>query len=193
MRLEQKPTRAILIHGNAGASVNGIWFPYLKAELENLGVEVIARDFPDPIKGRQRYWLPFLRDELEPDENTLLIGHSSGALASMRLAETHRIFGSVLVAAQLTDCGYELEKRSGFFDTPYDWEQIKANQNWIIQFHSVDDPWIDVNEARSINGYLDSDYHEMEGYGHFGSYEQQMIHFPELIRVLTMKFGIINQ
>ena len=39
------------------------------------------RDFPDPHACRGSVWLPFVRDELHADENSVLIGHSSGAVA----------------------------------------------------------------------------------------------------------------
>ena len=81
----------IFIPGNGGGTVRDNWFPYLKNELEKLGIEVIARDFPDPIAARENIWLPFLENELKADENTILIGHSSGAVAAMRYAENHRL------------------------------------------------------------------------------------------------------
>ena len=43
-------------------------------------------------------WLPDL-EELGADERTILIGHSSGAVAAMRYAESHRVLGSILVYA----------------------------------------------------------------------------------------------
>ncbi|OSC51624.1 esterase, partial [Streptomyces sp. 4F] len=41
--------RVVLIHGNAGASVEGIWFPYLKRELEARGAEVVGNTVPDAL------------------------------------------------------------------------------------------------------------------------------------------------
>ena len=75
--------KVILIHGNGGSTASDIWLPWLERELTRLGLEVINRTFPDNVKARATYWLPFL-DELGADENTILIGHSSGAEAAMR-------------------------------------------------------------------------------------------------------------
>ena len=36
-------------------------------------------------------WLPFMKDELGVDENTIIIGHSSGACAAVRFAENHKV------------------------------------------------------------------------------------------------------
>jgi uncharacterized protein len=42
---------------------------------------------PDPMRARKDIWLPFIKNDLKSDENTILIGHSSGAEAAMRLGE----------------------------------------------------------------------------------------------------------
>ncbi|MFJ9691477.1 RBBP9/YdeN family alpha/beta hydrolase [Kitasatospora sp. NPDC101183] len=183
------PIRIVLIHGNAGASVEGIWFPYLKRELERLGHQVVARTFPDPIKGRMRYWLPYLTEEIRPDERTVIVGHSSGALAALRYAETAPLLGTFAVAGHHTDCGFELERRSGFFDRPWDWEAIRRNQRFIVQFHSKDDPWVPVDVAEELHRLTGSDFTLMDGMGHFGSYEQQMDTFPELLAAVRRELA----
>jgi len=73
----QLARKVILIHGNGGSEESGggsskqDWFPYIKRELSKLGIETIGRTFPDPIYAREKYWLPFLKDELGADENTV--------------------------------------------------------------------------------------------------------------------------
>lgn len=97
----------------------------------------------------------------------------------MRYAENHKILGTVLVAPCYTDLGEESEKVSGYYDLPWNWEDIIKNQKWIIQFASVDDPFIPVAEARFIHEKLGSEYHELNQ-GHF--YPQDT--FPELIEAV---------
>jgi predicted alpha/beta hydrolase family esterase len=176
--------RLVLIHGNAGASIDGIWFPYLKRELESRGYDVVAKTFPDPIKGRMRYWLPFLTDVICPDERTAIIGHSSGALTAFRYAESAPLLGTFAIAGHHTDCGFELERRSGFFDRPWDWAAIRRNQRFIVQFHSTDDPWVPVEVARELHQLSGSRLTMMDGMGHFGSYDQQMDTFPDLLEAI---------
>ncbi len=160
--------KAIFIPGNGGSSTQDNWFPAVKLELEAHGVEVISVVFPDPYLARQSYWIPFLRDELKADEKTILIGHSSGAIAAMRFAEEYLILGSVLVGAYHTDLGMESEKKSGYFDKAWNWDAIKCNQQWTILFASQDDPWIPVKEPRYLHEQLDCEYHEFKDQGHFG-------------------------
>lgn len=172
--------KAILIPGNGGGAPDDNWFPYLDRELPKLGIRVINTQFPDPELARKKYWLPFIK-ELGADENTILIGHSSGALAAMRFAETNKILGSVLVGACYTDLGDESEKQSGYYEDPWKWDAIKSNQKWIIQFASTDDPFIPIEEARYVHEHLDTEYREFRDKGHFGNDPEPKLEFPELV------------
>jgi len=172
-------TRLIFIPGNGGGTTQDNWFPSVKKELEHAGIEVIDAQFPDPQLARQSFWLPFLLNELKVDEHTILVGHSSGALAAMKLAETQKILGSVLVGACHTDLGLETEKLSGYFDTPWDWKSIKAHQKWIVLFASQDDNLISIQEPRHIHQQLGCEYHEYKDQGHFGG-DYYKPDFPEL-------------
>jgi serine hydrolase len=178
--------RAVLIHGNGTSTSTDNWFPYLKRELSKLNIKVDAPQFPDTDLARSCYWLPFLEHELKADENTIIVGHSSGAIAAMRFAETHRILGSALIGAYYTDLGVLNEKLSGYFDTPWNWEAIKHNQKWIIQFAGANDPWIPINEAHVIRDRLQTDYYESPDQGHFGGdYFKET--FPELLQAIKRK------
>ncbi|KAJ9446044.1 putative hydrolase YdeN [Diplonema papillatum] len=47
-------------------------------------VHVVLRNMPDPEVARRGVWLPFIKDRLGANERTLVIGHSSGAVAAVR-------------------------------------------------------------------------------------------------------------
>lgn len=175
--------KIIFLHGNSGEGMGHYWFPYAAREFQKLRFTVVAKSFPDARLARRSIWLPFLEKECGADENSILIGHSSGAIATMRFAEKHRIFGSVLVGAYYTDTGVENERLSGYFDDPWNWEAIRRNQNWIIQFASVDDPFFSVEEPRLVSRELKTEYHEFTDRGHFFETE-----FPELIEAVRAKF-----
>ena len=175
-------TKAIFIHGNGGGTGSDAWYPWCVSELKKYNIRALAPDFPDPLLARAQYWLPFLENELKSDENTVLVGHSSGALAAMRFAESRKIKGSILIGASHTDLGDEDEKKSGYFDSPWDWTAIRENQQWIIQFASTDDPYIPITEAHFIRDHLKTEYREFGDRGHFGQTE-----FPELLQALLTK------
>lgn len=181
-------TKAILIPGNGGGSPSDNWFPEVKTVLEVNNVEVIAEEFPDNKLARAKYWLPFIKNDLGADDTTILIGHSSGAIAAMRIAEEIKILGSVLVGTYHTDLGMSSEKESGYFDKPWDWSSIKDNQKWTIVFASQDDPWINVEEPRFIHKQLDCEYHEYQDQGHFGGdYYKET--FPELSHAIISRLS----
>lgn len=117
--------RIIFIHGNNTDHWSGGWCKWLKNELDKLGVESFFETFPDSILARSEFWLPFLKDHLKAGERDVLVGWSSGAVASMRYAEQNKILGSVLISPSYTDLGDETEKASGYFDKPWNWEAIK--------------------------------------------------------------------
>ncbi len=177
--------KAIIIPGNGADKPEDKWFPYVEKELKKLGVTVINVEFPDSMLARAKFWLPFL-EKLRADEHTILIGHSSGAIAAMRFAESHKIFGTVLVGAYVSDLGEQSEKISGYFDEPWKWDAIRKNQKWIIQFSSTDDPFIPVAEARKVHEKLQTDYHEYADQGHFGS-RNGKVEFPEMIEAIKRK------
>lgn len=162
-------TKIVFIPGNGGCTTQSFWFPRLKSELESNNLDVVAADFPDSDLARESYWIPFLKDELKVGSSTVLVGHSTGAIAALRFAQNYPILGSVLVGAYHTDLGIEKEKQSEYFDTPWDWDKICHNQKWISVFASQDDPWIPVKEARYLHDQLNCEYHEFKNRGHFGS------------------------
>jgi predicted alpha/beta hydrolase family esterase len=168
--------KAILIHGNGGSTAGDIWLPWLERELAALGLEVINQTFPDNVKARARFWLPFI-ESLGADENTILIGHSSGAVAAMRYAETHRLLGSILVGVCHTDLGDGGEAASGYYSAPWQWQRIRENQQWMAVFNSTDDPHIPIAEARFVAAQLRCSYHEFNDRGHFVDSRE----FPEVV------------
>jgi predicted alpha/beta hydrolase family esterase len=172
----------IIIHGNGETTIDDCWYPSVARQLGALGLHVIAHTMPMAETAPAHIWLPHIEEELGANENSILVGHSSGAIAAMRYAETHRIHGSVLVGAYCTDLGNFYEKRSGYFGEPWDWDAIKTNQHWIAQFASTDDPYIPIEEPRHVHDRLDTDYFEFTDRGHFQGYD-----FPELTAVVKEK------
>lgn len=181
--------KVILIPGNGGATPQDNWFPYVERQLSNLGLQVINEQFPDPMLARAEFWLPFI-ENLGADQNSILIGHSSGAIAAMRFAETHKILGSILVSAYYTDLGVDSEKQSGYFDHPWNWPAIKNNKQWIVQFAATDDPFIPIEEARFVHLNLQSDYLEYPDQNHFGYGDKLKFEFPEIVEAIKNKLAI---
>lgn len=124
--------RVIIVPGNGCSPVyDANWYAFMKQKLDATEKfsEVILRDMPDPMRARESIWLPFIRHTLLVDENTIFIGHSSGAVAGMRLLEDTKLLGCVLVAACHTDLGDMGERLSGYYNRAWKWNKIKSNAN----------------------------------------------------------------
>ncbi|XP_036274753.1 serine hydrolase RBBP9 isoform X1 [Pipistrellus kuhlii] len=140
------------------------------------------------VTARESIWLPFMETELHCDERTIIIGHSSGAIAAMRYAETHRVFAIVLVSAYTSDLGDENERASGYFNRPWQWEKIKANCPLIVQFGSTDDPFLPWKEQQEVADSLETKFYKFTDREHFQDTE-----FPEMIEVVKAILKISAQ
>ena len=180
--------KIIMIHGNGGGTNQGCWFPWVSSELTSLGFSVICPTMPDNIEAKSSIWLPYI-SKLGANEQTILIGHSSGAVAAMRFAESHPILGSILISGCYTDLGEESERVSGYYDHPWLWDEIIKNQKWIVQLSSQDDLFIPIHEPRFIHEHLNSEYHEFVDREHFG-WPTDVKKLPEIIEIITRKVQI---
>jgi predicted alpha/beta hydrolase family esterase len=86
MSIITKVSKIILVPGNGvGEIENCLWYSYLKQNIEkDLGIHVTVKNFPDPYLARESKWIPHLVENLEMDEFTILVGHSSGAACTLR-------------------------------------------------------------------------------------------------------------
>ena len=171
----------VIVPGNGGGEVrNANWYGWLQRKLESAGHQCQLENMPDPVVARESVWLPFMEKELGCDENTIIVGHSSGSEAAMRYAETHKVHGIVLVSACVTDLGDANEAASGYYNRPWNWESIKANVQNIAQFGSHDDPFIPWEEQKEVAEGLSSNLFEFTDKGHFMNSR-----FPELLKFVS--------
>ncbi|CAF1500144.1 unnamed protein product [Rotaria magnacalcarata] len=184
--LEIERQRIVIVPGMGCVPVQECnWYSWLQQELEKDSTgqfSVILEDMPDPYTARESHWLPFIRNTLKVDEKTILVGHSSGCEAIMRLLEKEKVHGVILVAACHTDLNDENERKSGYYNRPWDWDTIRTNTHWIVQLHSPTDKLIPVAEGRFVADKLKSEYMELERRGHFMGKQ-----LPEVLSVLKKK------
>ncbi|EJK64718.1 hypothetical protein THAOC_14517 [Thalassiosira oceanica] len=98
------PPTVIICPGNGCGNIRrSNWYGLLHDKLVNdHNIECVCENFPDPLHARREKWVPHMRAVAEkhgadsdPD-NVVLIGHSSGAQASLRYAELYPVRGVVL-------------------------------------------------------------------------------------------------
>lgn len=184
--MTSKPSKFIIVPGNGCTPVEDCnWYLSVADELKKLGFKVMLKDMPDPYGARESKWIPFIQKDLECDSQSIIIGHSSGAEAAMRLAEQQKVLGLILVSACHTDLGLKSERLSGYYSREWKWDQIKKNTNWIIQLHSKDDHLVPIEEGNFVAKSLGSEYHVFEEEGHFLTDE-----FPQLIEIIKKKLNL---
>ena len=187
--------RVVIIPGMGCTPVKSSnWYSWFKKEVDKRErfSECILRNFPDPYACRESRWIPFLENEIGFDNETILVGHSSGASCAMRILEklgqneeASKLKGVILVAAAYTDLGDEDERRSEYFNRPWNWDAVKKGAEKIHLFHGGNDHLIPVAEARYIASQLEGDnfvYTEKPRGSHFFQ------PFQELLDVLDRRF-----
>jgi uncharacterized protein len=176
--------RIIYIHGNGAMSWKFAFSTWLKTELEKSGFETVFETFPDSIIARSEYWLANLKDYINAGEKDVLVGWSSGAVAAMRYAENNKILGSVLISPSYTDLGDELEKQSGYFDKPWEWEKIKNNQKKIALFYGDNDLYIPQEQFKFIADKLKLQIFRIPDGKHFIEFSM----FPQVLEYIKKNY-----
>ena len=182
----------VILPGNGCDNVrNANWYGWLEEQLishykGNENFTCSLKDMPDPYVAKESIWLPFIRSDLlsETDLN-IVVGHSSGAEAAMRLCEETKVEGIVLVSACHTDLGMKSEAKAGYYNRPWEWDKIKSNTNFRVQLGSTNDCFIPFHEMEHVRDNLAPiDFHQFTK-SHFMFYS-----FPELLNIVIAKVDI---
>ncbi|SHG69737.1 RBBP9/YdeN family alpha/beta hydrolase [Streptoalloteichus hindustanus] len=176
--------RVVYVHGNRTMRWSTAWAPWLRDELAALGFATVFETFPDSIAARREYWLSFLDEHLAVGPDDVLLGWSSGAVATLRYLEGHRLRGAVLVSPY-TGLDDELERASGYFDQPWDWDAMRRNQESAAVFWGDDDPFIPQEQFALVAEALDATSFEILGGGHF----LDRTEFPELLEYFRATYA----
>ncbi len=177
--------RAILFHGT-GSSPDSYWFPYINENLEKRGYEVIIPALPNAENPSLADWLPVALEQTY-DENTVLIGHSSGAaliLAVLEKINVH-IAQAILVAGFFEPL--EEGKSEPMVKETYDWERMKAHCKDFVFINSDNDPWGCTDKVgKALQEKLGGSLIIQHGEGHMGSatFNQPYTEFPLLLTLI---------
>ncbi|MCK4650281.1 class I tRNA ligase family protein, partial [Candidatus Pacearchaeota archaeon] len=163
----------VLIHGKKMTS-DDAWYPWFGEEVKKKGFEFVAPDLPknnDPVLSE---WLEEL-DKINPNKNTILVGHSRGGVAIMRwlerLSEGKRIKKVVLISTNNpANIKKSREKDThGFYEAgPYNFEKIKSHCDDFVVIHSKNDPVIAFEAGERNAKGLNAKFKVYEDKFHFG-------------------------
>lgn len=146
--------RVFIIHGWGGYPEEG-WFPWLKKELENMGVSVRVPAMPNSDYPKINEWVPFLnRIVNNPDEKTFFVGHSIGCQTILRylesLPQTVKVGGCVLVAPWVKLMNLSEEEKEiamPWLSTPIKWKKILQHTRKFVCIFSDNDPYVPLTDA----------------------------------------------
>jgi uncharacterized protein len=161
--------KAVIIHCWAGQP-DFAWYPDTKKRLEAMDFSVDVPEMPDTNSPKLALWLPVLQQHASmPDKDLFLIGHSSGGVTVMRylelLPEGTQIGGVVLVGSFPKPIGFK--EVENFFETPLDFEKIKAKAKYFTIIHSDNDPYVPMEYATELQEKLGARMIVKQGMGHF--------------------------
>ena len=181
-------TKFLILHGTY-ASPAANWFMWLKGKLIGRGNTVWLPQLPDSATPNTKTYNDFIFDNKDfvIDNDTILIGHSSGAVEILSLLE-HLPKGIVAKAAILVsvfkdDLGWD--SLSGLFQEPFDFDVIRSHCDRFILIHSDNDPYVPLEHARDLSEQLHSELMVYEGQGHFNTETNpDYTKFPELLEII---------
>ncbi len=159
-----------IIHGYKGHSQEN-WFPWLKQELEQLGHIVTVPDFPDPGYPELSRWInSFQQYKSLINEDNILVGHSLGGAFLLSWLEQNKARAAYFVASVSGQIGHPVDSEiSTFTHKIFDWEKIKSNSNICYIFHSDNDPYIPLKQAKELAENLNSELLIIPNGGHLNS------------------------
>lgn len=160
----QSPTRVLFVHAK-GCSWTSHWYITAAKSIHSAtGIPCILPYKPMPHRPEGTMctsWVNYLLTELNADVHCIIIGHSSGANATLRLAEKVQLKGIILLGAAYTQDDLEGDaaaKVAGVPDgddariVPFDIPAILDNMRGgpIVLIHGEDDDVVPVGGARGL-------------------------------------------
>lgn len=177
---------AIILHGTGDKNTD-FWFPYLKEKLEEKGFEVWLPQLPNAETPNLKDQLTFVLENGELNEDTVLIGHSSGAQLILSILEKIQtpVKQAILVSgyAKVLRATADAEKNE---EDP-NWEKIKGKAKQFVFINSDNDPWTcDDKQGRTMLDHLGGMQIIPHGEGHMGSttHKQPYKEFPLLVKLI---------
>lgn len=177
----------LILHGT-GDDSEANWFQWLKEELEKQGYKVWVPDLPKANWPNIERYNKFILPQWQFNQDSIIIGHSSGATAILgllgALPEGVGIDKAILVAGFVDDLGWK--SLTGLFKKPFNWEVIRKKAKKFILIHSDNDPFVSLEQGKFLKDKLKGKLIIIKGEKHFSisnggeKYKQ----FPKLLKYI---------
>ncbi len=172
---------ALILHGT-DSNAHANWFPWLRNELEKNGYQVWVPNLPNAEKPDIERYNKYLLENKDWEFNgeSVIIGHSSGAVAILGLLEALpkdiKVNKCILVGSFKDDLGWDSLKE--LFTKPFNFEKIKSKAKQFIFIHSNNDPYCPLDHAKYLSQKLEGKLIILPGREHFGG---EHITIPEIL------------
>lgn len=182
---------ALILHGNDDNSKSH-WYQWLKTELEKADYSTWAPDLPQANNPNLTRYIEFIfaNKDFQFNEETIIVGHSSGAVAILgllqALPENISVHSVYLVGSFNQDLHVQGVHHEELFLIPFDFEKIKKRSKKFIFVHSDDDPYCPLEQAKDLAVKTDGELIILKGQKHFSistageAYKQ----FPKLREII---------
>ena len=170
----------LIVPGN-GAEVEENWYLNVAGVAVNRGLGATVLDMSG-LPYVANVWERAIHHAINKNggpEKTILMGHSSGAMAAMNVAELRSPKGLVLVAPHATGLGIDAEYQSGLFDRSPNYKAIRQRVGNLVVVCSDNDPYIPPDETEAIASGLNVKPWVIPNSGHFTSI--YLPNFPEVL------------
>lgn len=185
--------KAVILHGTGG-SPEGNWFRWLESQLFTRGYQVWVPRLPLADSPNLAEWAEYVMENspFDIDNQTVVIGHSSGGTLAILLAAELR-FARVLAIAPFIPAEEPYAATSWGPNTrlfeEIDFEklltQVKHSGNKISLLYSDDDPYVPEFIPEVIAEMIDAEKILMRSQGHFNLEKSEKYRcFPELLAII---------
>lgn len=180
----------VILHGTA-ANHTSNWFSWLKDKLEDRGHEVWLPDLPGAEEPDLVRYNEFLLSQNYDFNDSILIGHSSGAVAIngllQELSDDTQVLAAFLLGVFKGDLDWPALRK---VDISFDYPKIKTKAQNFYVIHSDNDPHCPLEDAKWIAEQLDAEFILLSGMQHFSAaIEERFKQFPELLEILDDKLS----
>lgn len=187
---------AIILHGTLG-SPDGNWFKWLKNELEAKGLHVWLPTLPHAEQPSLSEWAEYVHTNcpFAINEETLIVGHSSGAILALVLAQQSiQPIGAIVSVSVFYDNSLNWKPNDRLFDVDFEWDKIRSNTKQLLFVHSDNDPYVPLNQAQYVADKCKAQLIVLPGQGHF-NLEQSSDYkaFPKLATIIDEIVKIIKK
>ncbi len=186
--------KAIILHGT-GASPEYNWFRWLEGSLNDREWETWVPRLPNPKHPSGREWTNFVlgNTPFAIDGETVVVGHSAGAVVSLVLAQTVRTpLKAVFAVAPPRDNEHlKWSQNDRLFDVPFDFDAIQRGAGRLVVLGSDNDIYCPLDQTKDVCQRAGGEMIEIPGQGHFNTEaSEQYRRFPKLLEIIDKRVGL---